>query len=76
MSNKILNVTGLTPEQIEQIKVIIEALKAKNQLISLQICKEEQSSFTNNEDVNMSALFFTSEILVPFNRNMLYEQRT
>lgn len=27
-----LNLTGLTPEQIEQIKTIIAAFKAKNQL--------------------------------------------
>ncbi|HIK12389.1 MAG TPA: hypothetical protein IGS52_19370 [Oscillatoriaceae cyanobacterium M33_DOE_052] len=32
---KIINVTGLKPEQIEQIQSIIEAFKAKNQLDNL-----------------------------------------
>ncbi|MFM2064482.1 MAG: hypothetical protein RLZZ507_4153 [Cyanobacteriota bacterium] len=32
MMNQPLNVTGLTPEQIEQVQTIIEAFKAKNQL--------------------------------------------
>ncbi|MUG95598.1 hypothetical protein F7734_25865 [Scytonema sp. UIC 10036] len=77
MTNQTLNVTGLTPEQIEQIKAIIEAFHAKNQLIRNQNSKEEQSSYTNHdEDVNMNDLFFASEILVPFDRSKLYEQRT
>ncbi|KYC37845.1 hypothetical protein WA1_04880 [Scytonema hofmannii PCC 7110] len=77
MTNQTLNITGLTPEQIEQIKAIIEAFHAKNQLIRNQNSKEEQSSYTNHdEDVNMNDLFFTSEILVPFDRSKLYGQRT
>jgi hypothetical protein len=77
MTNQTLNITGLTPEQIEQIKAIIEAFHAKNQLIRNQNNKEEQSSYTNHdEDVNMNDLFFASEILVPFDRSKLYGQRT
>ncbi|GAA6617433.1 hypothetical protein [Scytonema sp. NUACC26] len=77
MTNQTLNVTGLTPEQIEQIKAIIEAFHAKNQLIRNQNSKEEQSSYSNHdEDVNMNDLFFASEILVPFDRSTLYGQRT
>lgn len=76
MTNQTLNVTGLTPEQVEQIKAIIEAFHAKNQLIRNETSREEQSSYTNNEDVNLSDLFFASEILAPFDRSTLYGQRT
>ncbi len=34
--NQTINVSGLKPEQIEQIQAIIEAFQAKNQLENLQ----------------------------------------
>ncbi len=34
--NKTINVSGLKPEQIEQIQAIIKAFQAKNQLENLQ----------------------------------------
>jgi uncharacterized protein YcaQ len=75
MKDQTLNVTGLTLEQIEQIKAIIEEFHAKNKLIRNETSKEEQSSYTvNDEDVNMNYLFFASEILAPFDRIMLYNQ--
>lgn len=35
--SKTINISGLKPEQIEQIKAIIEAFQAKNQLNNLAI---------------------------------------
>ncbi|MEC4819946.1 MAG: hypothetical protein SAK29_42755 [Scytonema sp. PMC 1069.18] len=76
MIDQTLNITGLTLEQIEQIKAIIEAFKAKNQLEQNQIVTEEKLSISNNnDDINMDDLFFASEILIPFNRSILYGQR-
>lgn len=76
MMNQPLNVTGLTPEQIEQVQTIIEAFKATNQLEQIQQnITERQASNVNKEEININDLFFTSEILAPFNRSMLYGQR-
>jgi uncharacterized membrane protein YgaE (UPF0421/DUF939 family) len=68
MTSQTLNLTGLTPEQIEQIKTIIAAFKAKNQSERIQNISEDQSIDVNHEEINMSDLFFASEILAPFNR--------
>ncbi|MDH6086670.1 hypothetical protein [Umezakia ovalisporum] len=74
-----LNLTGLTPEQIEQIKTIIAAFKAKNQLDQMQNLTETQitqaEEAENNLEINLNDLFFSSEILTTFNRSMLYRQR-
>ena len=74
-----LNLTGLTPEQIEQIKTIIAAFKAKNQLDQMQNLTETQitqaEEAENNLEIHLNDLFFSSEILTTFNRSMLYGQR-
>lgn len=84
MTNQTLNLTGLTPEQIEQIKTIIAAFKAKNQLDQMQNITETQNPETqitqaeeaeNNLEINLNDLFFSSEILTNFNRSTLYGQR-
>jgi hypothetical protein len=36
---------------------------------------EDQSGDVNHEEINMSDLFFASEILAPFNRSILYARR-
>jgi len=75
MISQTLNLTGLTPEQIEQIKTMIEAFKAKNKLERVHNISEDQSGDVNHEEINMSDLFFASEILAPFNRSILYARR-
>jgi|GEM_PF-2069905 len=72
MISQTFNLTGLTPEQIDQIKTIIEAFKAKNKLDRIHNISADQSSDVNHEEINMSDLLFASEILAPFNRSILY----
>ncbi|USR92630.1 hypothetical protein NEA10_07895 [Phormidium yuhuli AB48] len=64
-----LDITGLTPEQIEQIQKIIETFKTINQ-------QQNQSATENLSDSDLNSLFFASEILQPFNRTMLYGNRS
>lgn len=45
--NKIINLIGLKPEQIEQIQAIIEAFQAKNKLDNQIICQTK----TEPEDI-------------------------
>lgn len=65
----ILDVTGLTSQQIEQIHAMIEAFRAIN---------KHQNSLTEEQlsEIDLTPLFFESEILQPFNRSMLYGNRT
>ena len=63
--NQTLDITGLTPEQIEQIQKIIETFKTINQ-------QQKQSTRENLSESDLNSLFFASEILQPFNRTMLY----
>ncbi|NMG61215.1 hypothetical protein E1H12_22555 [Geitlerinema sp. P-1104] len=67
--NQTLDITGLTPEQIEQIQKIIETFKTINQ-------QQNQSATENLSDSDLNSLFFASEILQPFNRTMLYGNRS
>jgi len=60
-----LDITGLTPEQIEQISLMIETFKTLNQQ-QKPLTQEKLSEF------DPTPLFFESEILQPFNRTMLY----
>ncbi len=60
-----IDVTGLTPEQIEQIYGTIETFKAINS-DRKPLTEEELSTF------DLTPLFFDSEILQPFNRSQLY----
>lgn len=65
---KILDVTGLTPKQIEQIQAMIETFKTINSHQN-RLTKEQLSNF------DPTLLFFESEILQPFNRSLLYGNR-
>ena len=60
-----IDVTGLTPEQVEQIYGMIETFKAINS-DRKQLTEEELSTF------DLTPLFFDSEILQTFNRRQLY----
>ncbi len=62
-----LDLTGLTPEQIEQINQMIATFKAINQ-------QQVASSGTPSE-LDLNSLFFASDILQPFNRTLLYGDR-
>ena len=64
-----IDVTGLTPEQIDRIYGMIETFKAINS-DRIPLTEKERSTF------DLSPLFFESEILQPFNRSMLYGNRT
>lgn len=64
-----LDVTGLTPEQIEQIHALIETFRTINQEHQ-PLTEEQQAEF------DPTPLFFESDILQPFNRSMLYGNRT
>ena len=64
-----IDVTGLTPEQVEQIYGMIETFKAINS-DRKPLTEEELSTF------DLTPLFFESEILQPFNRSILYGNRT
>jgi hypothetical protein len=75
MLNQTLNITGLTPEQIEQTKAIVEAFKAKNELANIQTSNQPKSTTTESQNFNLNDLFFDSEILENFNRSLLYGDR-
>lgn len=65
---KTLDITGLTPKQIEQIYAMIETFRTINQHQHL-LTEEQKSQF------DPTGLFFESEILQPFNRSILYGNR-
>ncbi len=66
---KTLDITGLTPEQIKQIYAMIETFRAINKHQN-QLTEEQRTQF------DPTPLFLESEILQPFNRRMLYGNRT
>ncbi len=66
---KTLDITGLTPKQIDQIYTVIETFRAINRHQN-PLTEEQLSEF------DPTPLFFESEILQPFNRSMLYGNRT
>ncbi|WP_449420808.1 hypothetical protein [Phormidium nigroviride] len=66
---KTLDITGLTPKQIDQIYAVIETFRAINRHQN-PLTEEQRSEF------DPTPLFFESEILQPFNRSMLYGNRT
>lgn len=66
---KTIDITGLTPEQIEQIYAMIETFKTINRH-QKPLTEKQRSEF------DPTPLFFESEILQPFNRSMLYGNRT
>ena len=65
MTNQTIDVTKLTPEQIKQIQVAIEAFRNIN---------NSQSILTEKQLVEFdpTPFFFESEILQTFNRSLLY----
>jgi hypothetical protein len=67
--NQTIDITGLTPEQIEQIYLMIETFKTRNQ-------HQNQLTPENFSESDLNSLFFASEILQPFNRTMLYGNRS
>ena len=60
-----IDITGLTPKQIEQIYLMIETFKTINQ-------QQNPSAPENLSESDLNSLFFESKILQPFNRTMLY----
>ena len=73
MNNNVVNtidLDGLKPKQIEQLKAIIAQFKKQNQQETTVHQKRE-----NNELDSLNDLFFESEIIQPFNRTMLYGER-
>ncbi|NJL91600.1 MAG: hypothetical protein HC916_18820 [Coleofasciculaceae cyanobacterium SM2_1_6] len=66
---KTLDITGLTPEQIDQIYTVIETFIAINKHQN-QLSKEQPSK------LDLTPMFFESKILQPFNRSLLYGNRT
>ncbi|MCL1463803.1 hypothetical protein [Argonema galeatum] len=66
---KTLDITGLTSEQIEQIYAMIDTFRASNRH-QKRLTEEQLSEF------DPTPLFFESEILQPFNRSILYGNRT
>ncbi|MDJ1168989.1 MULTISPECIES: hypothetical protein [Roseofilum] len=64
-----IDITGLTPGQIEQISLMIETFKTRNQ-------QQKQLTPENSSESDLNSLFFASEILQPFNRTMLYGNRS
>jgi hypothetical protein len=67
--NQTIDITGLTPEQIEQVSLMVETFKTQNQ-------QQNQLTTENFSESDLNSLFFASEILQPFNRTMLYGNRS
>ena len=65
---KTIDVTDLKSEQIAQIQAMLAKFKAKNYLENT--IKNPDKSPIN--DLDISDIFFESEIIQPFNRSMLY----
>lgn len=69
--NQTLNINDLKSEQIAYLQDIIEKFKQQNH--------QEASNFNISETIEMSNfddIFFESEILQPFNRRILYGNRS
>lgn len=69
--NQTLNLNDLKSEQIAYLQDIIEKFKQQNH--------QEASNFNISETIEMSNfddIFFESEILQPFNRRILYGNRS
>ncbi len=68
--NPKLDLNGLNAEQIDQIQMMIDSFKEQNQLELLNNQTKE-----SNQSELMEDIFFESEILQPFNRQILYGDR-
>ena len=67
---KTIDVSGLNPEQVQQIHAIIETFRVANQLTQNSVTEDRRANF------DPTPLFFESEILQPFRRSILYGNRT
>ena len=65
-----IDLNGLSAEHIEQIQMMINSFKQQNQLEVLNHQTKE-----SNQSELMKDILFESEILQPFNRQMLYGER-
>jgi hypothetical protein len=63
-----IDITGLTPQQAEQISMMVEAFKAVNQ-------QKERLSQGKLSEFDPTSLVFESEVIQPFNRVTLYGSR-
>lgn len=63
-------VSGLNPEQIQQINAVIDRFRAANQLSQSPATEDKRADF------DPTPLFFESEIIQPFDRSVLYGKRT
>ena len=70
-ATKEINLNGLKPKQIEQLKAIIDDFKQQNQREDTYPQDEEKSELNSLNDI-----FFESDILQPFNRITLYGKRS
>lgn len=61
-----LSLTGLTPAQIQQLQTLAEHFRTAN---------DRHKAKTAKPDSDLSFLFFSSEILQPFDRSVLYGNR-
>ena len=66
--NPALDLTDLTPDQIEQIYKLIEVFRATNK-------RQKPVNQEANLNFDPTPLFFESDILKPFNRSLLYGNR-
>ncbi|MGK7926737.1 MAG: hypothetical protein AB4290_16105 [Spirulina sp.] len=64
-----IDLSGLAPAQIEQLQAIAEAFRTTNKL-------KQPKDKDKVSDFDPTPLFFESDILQPFNRSLLYGQRT
>ena len=67
---KTIDVSGLNPEQIQQIHAVIETFLAANQLTQNSVTEDKRADF------DPTPLFFESEIIQAFKRSVLYGNRT
>ena len=65
-----LDINGLKAEQIKVLQTMIDSFKQQNKLERLNNPTKE-----SNQSELMKDIFFESEILQPFNRQVLYGER-
>ncbi|ELR98728.1 hypothetical protein [Gloeocapsa sp. PCC 73106] len=75
MTQKI-DLTGLKPEQIAELQVIVENFKYQNQKEATQHHRHQQGDELKKEFDLLNDIFFESEILQQFERTELYGKRS
>lgn len=71
-TDKKIDISGLKPEQIAQLKAMVKAFTLQNQLENHN--KKDINETKSNRNY-LDDIFFESEILQPFNRTVLYGDR-